>query len=106
LIKYDIICNNQSGFRQGHSTTLAIIGVYNYIFSKSDHQKYTYAIFLGLQKAFDCVNHKILMSKLCRYGIREIAYQLYADYLTHSYQFTAINYNTKSNANLIKSGVP
>jgi len=49
------------------------------------------------------MNYKILMSKLYRYGIRRIAYQLFKDYLTPRYQYTAINNNTMSKAYLINN---
>jgi hypothetical protein len=63
-------------------------------------------IFCDLQKAFDCVNHNILLTKLEFYGITDIAYKLIKPYLEGRYQRVVLNNNSYSNWCEIKHGVP
>ena len=105
LTKQNILCDNQFGFREGHSTTLAIADIYNFILQNCDQQKITCAIFLDLKKAFDGVDHQILLTELCEYGITGMAFNLFEDYLKNRYQYTSVN-NTISNAENVKTRVP
>ena len=66
-------------------------------------------IFCDLQKAFDCVNHGILLDKLKYYGITNTAYKLMQTYLDNRYQRTVIkdkNVKNLSSWEIIKHGVP
>ena len=65
--------HNQFGFRNKHSTTLALIEITEKIREACDKGLYTCGVYLDLKKAFDTVNHPILISKLNHYGIRGIA---------------------------------
>ena len=62
-------------------------------------------IFLDLQKAFDTVNHKILLNKLYNYGIRGLLYDWFSSYLGNRKQYTTIN-NVKSFTLPVTCGVP
>jgi hypothetical protein len=66
-------------------------------------------IFCDLQKAFDCVNHKILLNKLKFYGIQGKFISLIESYLTGRYQKVTLNDNASNSSSkweLIKNGVP
>ena len=67
-------------------------------------------IFCDLQKAFDCVNHEILLNKLEFYGIQGKFKTLVESYLTGKYQKVTLNINTTTNSSskwkLINNGVP
>ena len=67
--------------------------------------KHTAFLLLDLKKAFDTVNHIILLRKLQNYGIRGAAYNLFASFLSNRYQFVSIS-NVKSNFMPITCGVP
>ena len=89
-------CNNvlfkyQFGFRKLYSTTLAVIEFTDYVRSFVDDGNYVISLFVNLTKAFDIVNHEILLYKLDRYGIRGNANALFQSYLTDRKQFTIDN---------------
>ena len=91
LIKNKILTNYQFGFRSGHSTAHAILNINEQILANIDCHQHTLSIFLDLSKAFNCVNHDILLGKLQKYGITGIALDFFRSYLTDQYQFTRIN---------------
>jgi hypothetical protein len=72
--KFNILFQNQFGFRKKHSTSLALIKLLNKIATSVDKSEVTADIFLDLSnEAFDTLDHEILFSKLEHYGIRNMA---------------------------------
>ena len=65
-----VFYNHQFGFRKSHSTSHAIITQVERISKALDMGKYVVGVFLDLKKAFDTVDHTILLRKLEQYGIR------------------------------------
>ena len=68
-----IVFNHRFGFQRNKSTSLAILDVYAKLINTVEEKKYSCCIFLDFKKAFDTVDHKILLKKLDYYGIRGIA---------------------------------
>ena len=83
----EIMTNHQFGFRKSYSTELAAIKLYDVLLKNLDEKKITCTIFLDLAKAFDSVNHKILLRKLNHYGVRGKALELFRSYLSGRSQF-------------------
>ena len=75
------------------------------IMDKLDEGEFACSVFVDLQKAFDTVDHKILLKKLCHYGIRGIPLDLFTSYLSGRYQFVTAN-GASSNLAEILYGVP
>ena len=105
LEKYNILYEFQFGFRQGHSTEHALVEIIDKIKQAIDNNELTCGLFLDLSKAFDTVNHEILLYKLDHYGIRGPALKLIKNYLTNRKQFVKIGKN-KSELRPISCGVP
>ena len=103
--KYKIIILEQYGFLKDHSTMCALIDVIDNVRNYIDKGEYALGIFLDLKKAFDTVNHSILLSKLDFYGFRGHVNQFIASYLSDRNQYTVIN-GSKSEIMKIETGVP
>lgn len=102
---HDIIHPNQFGFRSGYSTAHSLISITETIRQTLDNNKFGCGVFIDLKKAFDTVNHKILLSKLNHYGIREEALSWFESYLTNRSQYVHLNGLNSDNRNII-CGVP
>ena len=76
-----IINNSQFGFRKNSSPLHAIVSTTEYIIKNLDEGKHVVGVFLDLRKAFDVIDHKILLSKLRHYGITEAALRWCTTYL-------------------------
>ena len=70
LEKFNLLSENQFGFRAKFSTEYAVLDIYEKLLKNLSDKKSTCAIFLDLAKAFDSVSHDILLKKLRKYGIR------------------------------------
>ena len=103
--KHDVIYKNQFGFRDNSSTDLAVINTINDIISSVENKSINCSIFLDLAKAFNTVNHDILLRKLDKYGIRGIPLLLIKNYLKDRQQITNVNH-FKSDPLSINVGVP
>ena len=77
----------QFGFREGHSTSHALIDLINSINDSFNQNKYTLSIFIDLSKAFDTLDHNILLKKLSLYGIRNNSLKWFSSYLSNRKQF-------------------
>lgn len=91
LDKKQLIHPNQYGFRPGYSTSLAVSTIYDEIINNMEEKKYTCAIFLDLAKAFDTVDHNILIQKLDLYGIRGNVLDLFKSYFCNRKHYTVVN---------------
>jgi hypothetical protein len=105
LQKHNILSNSQFGFREKHSTTHAILKLIDRIRADRDQSLHTMGIFLDLSKAFDTIDHSILLSKLSFYGIRGIALEWFRNYLSNRKQFVCIDGKESSLKSLI-CGIP
>ena len=102
---HEILFQMQFSFRNGHSTDHALISLSERIKRKLDSNRFGCGIFIDLQKAFDNVNHKILLKKLSHYGIRGIAFDFFESYLTSRQEYVSIN-GYPSSLGEITCGVP
>ena len=105
LEKHEILYEFQFGFRKGHSTAQAIAEITDNLRKAIDNNQYSCGVFLDLSKAFDTVNHAILLEKLQLYGIRGVALQFFTSYLVNRHQFVQLG-NTVSSAQTITCGIP
>ena len=101
----NILKDNQYGFRSKRSTYMAILDMYNKISLAIDSGKFSVGIFLDLSKAFDTLNHNILLKKLEHYGIRGTLLNWFKSYLQDRQQFVYLN-GACSSSKPIYFGVP
>ena len=105
LEEHNILFGNQFGCRKNNSTSLALIQITEKIKESIDNKQYGCGIFIDLRKAFDTVNHSILLTKLEHYGIRETAFQWFESYLSNRHQYVFIN-GESSQLKSVSCGVP
>jgi hypothetical protein len=103
--KNKTLYSGQFGFRANHSTNHATLLITNKIQKAIEKKMYSCGIFLDLSKAFDTVNHKILIKKLEYYGIRGIVKDWFCSYLSDRNQFVSLS-NVSSDEQLLTHGVP
>lgn len=82
LSRHKIFTQHQYGFLPSKSTQLAIFTVVSYITEGLDRGENVAGLFFDLSKAFDTINHELLIQKLCKYGIRGVPAQLIRSYLS------------------------
>ena len=101
----NILCANQFGFCKNSNTSGAIIKFLDNVYSSLDSKQSTIALYLDFSKAFDTVNHNILMSKLLHNGVRDVMQHWFESYLTNRKQYVSIKNCNSSMSNIIL-GVP
>ncbi|PNF44137.1 hypothetical protein B7P43_G03190, partial [Cryptotermes secundus] len=111
LMKYNIISPNQYGFQENLSTDNAIYTLINATLTALNNKLKVKGLFCDVEKAFDCVNHNILLHKLEIYGITGVSKKLYSQYLKDRYQCVSLKdsitfSSITSNWSKLQHGVP
>ena len=105
LTDHSVLHANQFGFREKLSTSMALLELVDKLSEATDNKLIYIGVFIDLAKAFDTVNHKILLCKLEHYGIRAVTLSWFRSYLTNRKQYVVIDkYN--SDCAQITCGVP
>ena len=95
----------QHGFRQLHSTVTSLLNVTESWFSNIDRKRVSMSIFLDLKKAFDTVDHDLLLAKLAVYGIVGGPHQWFSSYQTRREQNCHIG-GQRLSRKVVKQGIP
>jgi hypothetical protein len=101
----NLINNNQFGFRKNHSTVHPMVQFTNFISDALNRKEHAIALFCDLRKAFDTVDHVILLKKLKKLGIKGSAHLWFSDYLKNRHQFVHLNGKNSSLLSILL-GVP
>lgn len=103
--KHNILSEAQFGFRRNKSTETALLALKENILQNIDNNIYTLGLFIDFTKAFDCLNHNILINKLSSFGIRGEPLALLMSYLSNRNQCVCIG-PFRSSFLPITTGVP
>ena len=82
LTKNEILSDNQFCFRKFHSPPTSLLDSTNSWYVNIDRKMFNLVVFIDLKKAFDTVDHEILLEKMQTYGIKDKAHLLLRSYLT------------------------
>ena len=102
----NVLYNKQLSFRTGHSAEHAIAQFVDQIYEAFEKNEYTLGVFIDLSKAFDTVDHSILLKKLEPYGITDRNYAWIKSYLSNRLQYIQIDENSRTEFCVLKCGVP
>ena len=102
----NLLYHKQFGFQKNNSTSYAIIELINQIAESFDSKKFTLGVFIDLSKAFDTVDHDILLEKIKYYGIRNMPHMWLKNYLSNRKQYVAYNSACATRCLDITCGVP
>ena len=91
-----LLFDNQYGFRPKHSTEHAALELIDRIINTMDTNEITLNIFIDLSKAFDTIDHTILLNKLKYYGLKGSTLNLFQSYLSNRKQYTEIEDTTST----------
>ena len=105
LKMYKMCSNFQHAFLKMHSTLTSLLNVTDSCFSNINNRKINISIFLDLKKAFDTVDHEILISKLTKYGVVGTPLRWFTSYLTDRKQYCQID-GHKSSLKSVHCGIP
>ena len=105
ISRYDILSSCQYGFRSRRSTTQAVTRLLSYVMEAFHKKIYCACFYLDLRKAFDTIDHSILLRKLNHYGFRGQCYDYLKSYYQNRKQYVYLN-GFKSEVLNIANGVP
>ena len=100
-----LLYSSQYGYRKNHSTETACLELIDKLYKQLDDNQSPFCVFIDLSKAFDTINHNILIAKLKYYGFDQSALSWLKSYLADRKQFVEVD-GYKSETNFIKTGVP
>ena len=100
-----LLSHCQYGFRKKHSTEFAALELVDFLFHEMDGGNDPFCIFIDLSKAFDCLNHAILLEKFKHYGVAGNSHKLLSNYLCDRDQYTESD-GVKSTVRGLSTGVP
>lgn len=103
--KYNLLVNSQYGFRTGRSTAMALTDLVENITSAIENKMHAIGVFIDLKKAFDTINHNLLLKKLDCYGVRGVVNDWISNYLSKRKQYVQVSECSSGFLN-IKCGVP
>src|SRR6218665_1386778 len=90
LDNFALLSPAKFGFQRGKSTYMALLEMQTCMSEAMTFNKYSLGVFFDISKAFDTVNHTLLINKLEHYGIRGIAKQWFIDYLNNRKQYVSL----------------
>ena len=102
----NILYDKQSGFQTDHSTDHAIVQLVDQIYKTFEKNKYTLGVFIDMSKAFDTVDHSILLRKLELYRITDRNYTWIKSYLSNRLQYIQVDENCRTGYCVVKCRVP
>lgn len=103
--RHDILYHMQYGFRSGSSTSNVLCELVDSLYASFEKRNMVGAVFIDLKKAFDTLDHEVLLAKLAAYGVRGQANNLLRSYLSERKQFVVVN-QISSSSKCIPIGVP
>jgi len=103
--KRNIICPEQFGFQKGKGTVDAVLDFVGRIYRALDDRNHVVSMFVDLRKAFDTVNHAVLLDKLLFYGVRGLPLELIRSYLKDRKQIVKVKSMT-SGPRIMNVGLP
>ena len=101
----NLLYGSQYGYRKNHSTETACLELVDKLYKQLDDNQSPFCVFIDLSKAFDTINHKILLAKLKYYGFDENALSWFNSYLSNRKQFVEVE-GHRSEIKYISTGVP
>ena len=105
LSRRNILSKHQFGFLPGRSTELAILELIERNYEALNKKLNSINVFIDFRRAFDTIDHKILLRKMEAYGVRGVSLCLFKNYLSDRYQYVKIN-NSSSRFCRVHQGVP
>lgn len=100
-----ILYKHQYGFRKNHSTYMALLHLIDKVISALEKNEFICSIFIDFSKAFDTVNHDILLAKLYKYGFQDATHKWLTNYVSNRTQFVCVK-GCYSNRAELHCGVP
>lgn len=105
FVRDKALSKHQHAYQKGHNTVTCLFEVLNYLYKMADNLKFTAIVSLDLSKAFDSIDHTLLLNKLADMNMSESSLKWIKSYLTARKQRTKFSKIT-SNEETVKSGVP